>query len=89
MMRMFLRDARVRRGAFAVSLLALAMFASTGSAGPVIPNGKLLITTFWLEGEAVGGDVQGVCPPGAPMPLPWGIRTSQKTYSYMDCAAPP
>lgn len=86
---MMRKIARVRRVAFAVSLLALTMFASTGSAGPVIPNGKLLITTFWLEGEAVGGDVQGVCPPGAPMPLPWGIRTSQKTYSYMDCAAPP
>ncbi|MGO1068464.1 hypothetical protein [Lysobacter sp. CA199] len=87
-MKQFLHDACVRRAAFAASLLALTLFASVGSAGPVIPDGKLLITTFWQEGEAVGGDVQGVCPPGAPMPLPWGIRSSQKTYSYMNCAAP-
>lgn len=67
----------------------LAAFAPLGLAGPAVPHGKLLITTYWFEGEAVGGDVDGVCPEGSPMPLPWGRRTSQKTYSYMPCAAPP
>ncbi|QQP96314.1 hypothetical protein [Lysobacter enzymogenes] len=88
-MNRIMRDSRVRRGGLGLALVALAAFAPLGLAGPVVPNGKLLITTYWFEGEAVGGDVDGVCPEGAPMPLPWGRRTSQKTYSYMACAAPP
>lgn len=88
-MRKTLRGRRACASGLALALLMSAAFAPPGLAGPVVPNGKLLITTYWFEGEAVGGDVDGVCPQGAPMPLPWGRRTSQKTYSYMPCAAAP
>ena len=65
------------RAALSVVALAAALgFAAAAAAGPAVPHGKLLITTYWFEGEAVGGDVDGVCPQGSPMPLPWGRRTS-------------
>jgi len=79
----------MRRLMHGAALAAALGFAAAATAGIAPPTGKLLITTYWLEGEAVGGDVDGVCPEGSPRPLPWGIRTSQKTYYYMPCPAAP
>ena len=63
------------------ALAAALGFAAAAVAGPAPPTGKLLITTYWFEGEAVGGDVDGVCPEGSPMPLPFSAMATMPNIS--------
>ena len=64
---------------------AAATLSGASMALPAPPDGSVLVVEYYdAFGNQVGAQVYGTCPDG-PMPLTWGVRTSNRELVMVQC----